>query len=64
MPSVMEMQVIQKERLYDLLTFQKDNAGSPNKGLTRMINRAKSGMSKEDIAYVEKIVEDESCADA
>jgi hypothetical protein len=56
-PNIFEIQVMQKERLYDLLTFKRDNAGNPNRGLTRMINRAKSGMSKEDIAYVEKLVE-------
>lgn len=58
MSSAIEIQVMQKERLYDLLTFQKDNLGSSYKGLSRMINRAKSGMSKEDIAYVEKLVEE------
>ncbi|MCL1864072.1 MAG: hypothetical protein FWF78_10955 [Defluviitaleaceae bacterium] len=59
MPNLLEIQVIQKERLFDLLMFKKANEGVSFKGLSRLISRAKAGMSKEDIAYVEQLVEQE-----
>ena len=59
MSTILEIQVMQKERLFDLLLFQKANENVKLKGLSRMISRAKSGMSKEDIAYVEKLVAEE-----
>ena len=59
MPNLVEIQVMQKERLFDLLLFEKANKGKPLKGLSRLISRAKAGMSKEDIAYVVQLVDEE-----
>jgi len=59
MASLPEIQITQKERLFDLLMISKANKDLKVKGLSRSISRAKSGMSKEDIAYVEKLVEQE-----
>jgi len=56
MASQTEIQVVQKERLYDLLLLEKKNSGKEVLGLNQLINRAKAGMSKEDIAYIEKLV--------
>jgi len=58
-PSALEMQVIQKERLFDLLMLQKTNPDREINGLKLMIKKAKAGMSKEDVAYVEKLVAEE-----
>jgi len=60
MPNILEMRVMQKERLYDLLMLEKENAGTTVKGLTQQIRKAKVGMEKEDIAFVEKLVAEEN----
>ena len=59
MSNFLHIQMMQKERLFDLLLFQKANEGKTLKGLSRMISRAKAGMSKEDIAFVEQLVQQE-----
>ena len=59
MPNILEMQIIQKERLFDLLLLEKLNNGIEVKGLSQQIRKAKSGMSKEEIVYVEKLVNEE-----
>ena len=60
MPNVLEMQVIMRERLFDLLLLKRLNSGTNIKGLDQQIRRAKSGMTKEDIAYVESLVSEET----
>ena len=60
MPNTMEMLVLQKGLLFDLLMLQKANPGKEIKGLSRMISKTKSGMGKEDIAYVTQLVEQEN----
>jgi len=54
-----EIQIRRRERLYDLLLLKKMNAGVAVKGLSYLISRTKAGMLKEDIAFVEKLVEQE-----
>ena len=55
MPSVKEIDVLQKERLFDLLLLEKLNDGKV-KGLNRQILKTKAGMTKEDVAYVVAMV--------
>ena len=59
MANMTEIQVAQKERLYDLLYLEKKNAGYVVKGLSSQIRKAKAGMSKEDVAYVEQLIAEE-----
>ena len=56
MANVIEITAWQAERLYDLLILKKDNPNIQVAGLDRQISRAKTGMTKEDIASVEKLV--------
>jgi len=61
MPNIMEIQVAQKNLLYDLLSLEKQNkeAGVNVIGLNKLISRTKSGMTKEEIAYVKELIENE-----
>ena len=54
-----EMQVQQKQNLFKLLVLEKENKEIKVKGLGRLIREAKSGMSKEEIAYVKELVDEE-----
>ena len=54
-----EMQVLQKQNLYKLMVIEKRNAGTKIHGLGGLIRETKSGMSKEDIAYVKELVDEE-----
>jgi hypothetical protein len=54
-----EITIAKKELLFDLLTLERENTSITVKGLGRLIRKAKSGMSKEDIAYVIALVEEE-----
>ena len=56
MPSVIEINILQKERLFDLLLLEKLNEGKV-KGLSRQILKAKASMNKEDVAYVISMVD-------
>ena len=56
MPSVREIDILQKERLFDLLLLEKLNEGEV-KGLNQQILKIKAGMSKEDVAYVISLVD-------
>jgi len=60
MPNILEMRVIQKERLFDLLILEKANTGITIKGLALQISKAKAVMEQEDIAFVEKLVAQEN----
>ena len=61
MANLTEIQITQKQNLFDLLVLEKQNEkiGITVDGLGRLIRKAKSGMSKEDIAYVITLVEEE-----
>ena len=59
MPSTLEIQTIQKERLYDLLILEKTNPDIKIKGLSMQISKAKAVMTKEDIAYITELVDEE-----
>lgn len=59
MANLTEITIAKKELLFDLFTLEKENAGYTVKGLDRLIRKAKAGMSKEDIAYVIALVEEE-----
>ena len=45
------------ERLYDLLLIEKANPGSVVNELDKAISRAKAPMTKEQIAWVESLVQ-------
>ena len=51
-----EIEKEQMEKLYDLLMIKKDNAGLNIKRLDDSIARTKAGMDKENIAWVEQMV--------
>ena len=59
MADLTEITIAKKELLFDLLTLERENAENAVKGLNRLIRKAKSGMSKEDIAYVVALVDEE-----
>ena len=51
-----ELRVVQNTGLFKLLKIKKDNAGIKIIGLDEAIAEAKSSMSAEEVAYVEKQV--------
>ncbi|MCL1949968.1 MAG: hypothetical protein FWF59_09580 [Turicibacter sp.] len=53
-----ELKERQRDRLFDLLTIKAENEGIEVKGLKKLIIRAKNGMSDEDIAVVEKNIQE------
>jgi len=57
-----EMQVQQKQNLFKLMVLERENIGTTVKGLGQLIREAKSGMSKEDIAYVKELVDEQFSA--
>ncbi|MCL1821007.1 MAG: hypothetical protein FWG36_10190 [Oscillospiraceae bacterium] len=56
MPTNLEMRVMQKTALYELLKLKRDNEKSGNKvdGLFDLINKTEATMEAEDVAWVEK----------
>ena len=56
MATILEMEQIQMDRLFDLLSLQRDNQGTKIVGLNKQIARAKASMKKENIAWVEKMI--------
>ena len=56
MPSVTEIQIAQKELLFQLLMIEKLNEGKRVEGLSIWIFKTKAGMTKEDIAFVEQLI--------
>jgi len=56
MPSNTELRVYQIDKLYELLKIKLDNKNTQIKNLDEAINRAKTVMTKEDIAWVEKSI--------
>ncbi|MCL2199010.1 MAG: hypothetical protein FWB80_08820 [Defluviitaleaceae bacterium] len=65
MANILEIQVTQKQTLFDLLLLEKKNAKAGNTvlGLGQLIRKAKAGMTKEDIAYVKELVDEENFDD-
>jgi len=60
MPSEKELRAQQKTLLYDLLKLQQDMIkGKGDASLNEMIRRARVAMDEEDIALVEKTVQQE-----
>jgi len=53
-----EIRVLQKSELFDLLKLKRDNDNTGNnlKGLNDLITKKKAVMEAEDVAYVEKMV--------
>ncbi|MDR2184002.1 MAG: hypothetical protein LBE55_07480 [Clostridiales bacterium] len=61
MPSEKELRTQQKTLLYDLLRLQQDMMqGKGDASLSEMIRRARVAMDEEDIALVEKIIQQEA----
>ena len=60
MATELEVRERQKEKLYILLEIEALNKDIKVKGLRRNIQKAKVGMNKEDIADVEKLVNEMS----
>jgi hypothetical protein len=60
MPTNMEIRILQKNTLHDLLVLkmemESENDGVNLKGLNRLINKTKTLMEQEDIAFVEKMI--------
>ncbi|MCL1819938.1 MAG: hypothetical protein FWG36_04695 [Oscillospiraceae bacterium] len=56
MPTNLEMRVMQKTALFDLLELKRDNekAGVKVEGLLKLIIRTEATMEAEDVAWVEK----------
>jgi len=54
-----EMDFWQKTNLYNLLKLKKGNVNLVIIGLDEMIKQAKVGMAAEDVAYVEKLINEE-----
>ena len=54
-----ELKIVQKTALYDLLMLKMENekSGVNLVGLNRLINKTKAVMEAEDVAYVEKMIE-------
>ena len=57
MPNSKKLEQIQNERLFDLLKIKKSNGDNVNLTLDDAIKRAKASMSKEQIEWVESLVE-------
>jgi hypothetical protein len=62
MPNLLEIQVAQKQSLFELLLLEKRNAkvGVKVVGLGQLIRKTKAGMTKEEIAYVKELVDEET----
>ena len=58
MATNLEIEKEQMEKLFDLLMIKKENSGIKVNKLGESINRTKAGMKKENIAWVEKMVEE------
>jgi len=58
MATNLEVQREQKRHLYSLLKIRKANKGVRVAALDGEINAAKAEMSKEDVAWVEKTIEE------
>jgi len=56
MPNLAEIKITQNSYLFELLDIKKQNSGQEVKGLDRAILALKATMSQEEIAYVEKLV--------
>jgi len=62
MSNILEIQVAQKQSLFELLIIEKRNAAAGIKvlGLGSLIRKTKAGMTKEEIAYVKELVDEET----
>lgn len=58
MASAVEIEKEQMEKLYDLLMIRENNKGMKIIGLHETIVRAKASMKKENIAWVEQMIEE------
>ena len=58
MAADLEIRERQKAHLHTLLQLQKMNSDIKIKGIARFINEAKTRMNQEDIAFVEKMIEE------
>lgn len=56
MATNLEIEKEQMDKLFELLMLQKQNQGMPIKGLAESLARAKASMKKENIAWVEQMV--------
>ena len=53
-----ELKIEQKRRLFQLLEVKRANKNFKNTTLDRLIIAVKAEMEQEDVAYVEKLVEE------
>ena len=56
MATILEIQIEQKKRLFNLLLLKKENEGIEIKKLSEMILATKAEMQQEDVAWVEKMI--------
>ena len=54
MSTNLEIRIVQRDRLFDLLTLRELNRGSTVNRLEEMIISAEVSMDEEDVAWVEK----------
>ena len=57
MASSTEIQINQREKLFDFLELEKMNEGITIVGLKQKIIKLKATMAQEDISHVEKMIE-------
>ena len=60
MPTNPELRIMQTDKLFDLIQLEKDNEGKGFEitGLKRMIIKTKATMTQEEVAWVEKKIEE------
>ena len=56
MPTNTELRTLQNNQLFKLLKLKKEN--NPINGLEAIILELKPGMTQEDVAYVEKLIDE------
>jgi hypothetical protein len=61
MSNILDIQAAQKQSLFELILIERQNANANIKviGLGQLIRKTKAGMSKEEIAYVKELVDEQ-----
>ena len=54
MVTSLEIRIMQRDKLYDLLTLREHNNGNNVNRLDELINATEAMMDEEDVAWVEK----------
>jgi hypothetical protein len=54
----LELQTIRRDKLFMLMEIKAENKGVEIIGLDKRIRETKAGMTQEDVAWVEKLIEE------